>query len=128
MRISPTLGRRLAALIVVGFLGFLLWRLFAARGSEVDLVYDLSRLGRTDLVLLRAEIRRDSELVRSAEFRYPRKEAMAPTQQRHRIRLPNGSYTADFVLQFGGAPERRATVRFSLPQEGPVLLPVTPGG
>lgn len=122
MKLGSTTARRLAFVILVGFLGFLFWRLAERRGSEVELVYDLSRTGRTDLVELRVEIRHDGTLARRAGFFYSRQEGSAPVQQRHLVRLADGQYVASFLLRFAQAPPRRVKVPFRIPQPEPVVI------
>jgi hypothetical protein len=130
MRLDPAKAKRIATLVLVAFLGFLVWRLSVARGTEVDLVYDLSRVGRTDLERLQVELRRGADVERTAEFRYPPGEGQAPTQQRHRARLRDGSYQAVLTLQFRKGAPRTAVVPFTVPppNEGPVVLKVPSSG
>jgi hypothetical protein len=124
--IDRPLARRIAALIVVGFLAFLAWRLFERRGSEVDLVYDFSRVGRTDLIGLEVALRRGADVVRQATFRYLAREGSAPITQRHRVRLADGSYEVDLVLRFAKGPDLRFSLPLTLPRDGDVILPVAP--
>jgi hypothetical protein len=128
MKLDPVLARRLATLVLVGFLGFVLWRLFESRGSEVDLVYDFSRLGRTDLYELQVTLGQGNDRIREADFRYPPREAAAPLQQRHRVRLRDGRYEAIFVLRFAKAPELKLTLPFEIPapQGGPAVFTLAP--
>lgn len=101
---NPLLARRIATFCVLAFIGLLLWRLTSKAGQDRELVYDLSRVGRTDLVGLQVALRRDGALVREAEYFYRGPEGSAPTQQRHRVRLPDGSYVGTFTLSFRKAP------------------------
>jgi hypothetical protein len=128
VKLSPILARRLATLLLLGFLGFVIWRLYESRGSEVELVYDFSRLGRTDLQGLGVTLRQGSDRIREAEFRYPPGEATAPLQQRHRVRLREGRYQAVFVLRFAKAPDLRLILPLEVPtpQGGPAVFTLLP--
>lgn len=126
MKIDAALGRRLATLVLFGFLGFLIWRLVGSQGQEVELVYDLARVGRTDLVELRAVLRRDGELVREATFFYAGGEGSAPTRQVHKVKLREGPHEARLTLRFARGPLYDAALPFTAAEGGPVVLPVPP--
>jgi hypothetical protein len=126
MKLDPAVARRFATFVLFAFLGFLFWRLWEGRGREVELVYDLSRVGRTDLVEMRVALWRDGDIEREAGFFFAGGEGSAPAQQRHRVRLREGRYEGRFVLRFSKAPELRVAVPFSLPRPEPVVLVVAP--
>jgi hypothetical protein len=121
-----TTATRVAALVLVAFVGLLFYWVDSRRAKDVELVYDLSRLGRTDLVELHVEIRRSGELVRDARFFYSGGEGGAPSQQRHTLTLPEGAMVAHFGFRFAKALPETRTVPFVLPAQSPVVLAVPP--
>ena len=124
MALSRLHTRYLGAACLLGFVAFLFYWVQVRAGKELDVVYDLSRMGRTDLVRLRVEIRRGAELVRDAEFHYPAGEGRAPPQQRHRLKLGEGSYVAHFQLRFSHAAAMARVTPFEVTGTEPVIIPV----
>jgi len=126
MALSRIQSRIVGGVILLAFVMLLFWWYQKKTGKELDLVYDLSRLGRTDLVGLVVELKRDGLLYRRAEFFYPQGEGKAPNLQRHRLKIPDGTYTAHFALRFAKAASVMRESPFVVSGDAAVTIPVPP--
>jgi hypothetical protein len=103
-------------LAVLGAVGLGLF-LFRHNPREVVLVYDLA--GVAEPRDLQVTILRGAEVMRRAEFPSP------PSQVRHAVRLPDGSYRVDYRVDArGGAVQGERQLTIS--EGGTIVLSLTP--
>lgn len=124
MKLDRALTRRLAGFAVLAFVLGMLWWLDQRRAKDVELLYDLSRIGRTDLAHLRVEVRQGPMLARETEFFYAAREGSAPTHQAHRTKLAPGQYTVRFHMRFAKGTTVVREGALALPAAEPVNVPV----
>jgi hypothetical protein len=102
----------LAGAIGIGFF------VFRAVPREVTLVY----AGAAPATAVEVDLSRAGELLRHAELRFP---GGAPAQIAHRVRLPDGSYTARLRLSAAGGA-RVVERDFAVSEDGAIVLSVAP--
>jgi hypothetical protein len=91
--------------------------LVRAAPRDVTLVYLLPPApGPTALDV---EVRRDDEVLRRAEFRFP---DGAPSRVLHPVRLPDGRYAIAMRLSTSSGPVRIAERTIDVTEDGPILV------
>lgn len=102
-------------------LGFAAVGLFFLRGMprDVTLVYDLA--DSSAVRALEVDVRRADGALRHAEFRFP---AGAPSQIRHEVKLPDGSYEVVVRVSRASGPARRSVLPVVISESGPVVLAI----
>jgi hypothetical protein len=95
--------------------------LFFVRGMprDVTLVYALE--GAPSIRALEVDVRRDGEILRHAEYRFP---DGAPAQVRHELRLPDGAYEVLLRVSRPGDPASLSSLPLVVSESGPIVLPV----
>ena len=68
MKMDRVPGRRIAGFVVIVFVAGMLWWMNQRRAQDATLLYDLSRIGRTDLVHLRVELHSGARLAGDRVF------------------------------------------------------------
>ncbi len=108
----------LRLLLLVGFAAV---GLFVLRGMprDVTLVYDLDDAAA--IRTLEVEVRRADGALRHAEYRFP---AGAPSQIRHDVKLPDGSYEVVVRVSRESGRVRRSVLPVVVSESGSVVLAI----
>jgi hypothetical protein len=107
---------RLLLLVGLAAIGIFFLR---AMPRDVTLVYALD--GVPAAVALEVDVRRDGEVLRHAEYRFP---GGAPAQVRHDVRLPDGAYDVLVRVSRAGDAPVRSLLPVVVSESGPIVLPV----
>ena len=110
-----------APLRLLLLLGFAAFGLYFVRGMprDVTLVYDLEH---PDAIrTLEVDVRRGDGALRHAEYRFP---AGAPSQVRHDVRLPDGSYEVVVRVLRASGPARQSVLPVVVTESGTVVLAI----